>query len=634
MAIEGLVSSASCLAVGDEVQRAKVLLINAGANSDEIRSKRCHRYVFSTEGCNTQYVSAIGNWLIKERKISRWYFLTSDYAFGHDLLRVARNLLVANKGTEVGSDLAPTGTTDFSQYITKMKAAKPDLIFHNLAGADVTNFLKQYAESGMTIEVAGGVIDSAFAWPVGESLRGHFPIIWWHELNNSGEPGVGRALHEALGPAARQPGVRRLSRGPRDRPGDRQGEVHGQREAGLGARGPHADGSDGRAQGPAADLPRVGSPAPAADVRRGARRTRRSGRTSGTSSRSSQEVPPRGASLEDIAIPKAREPVRVGAAQRKSMLAPAADDAAARRFFAHWAAGEYLRERARIDLSSLACGCAAALYVLMALGLSIIFGMIGVINFAHGALFTLGAYAAFQVKDALGFAGALVVAPVLVGLLGMLIEATLLRRLYLAGPAPGAPPHLRPGHGARAGDPAGLGTQPEAVRRPRRASRVRSRSAPSPTPKYRSFILIVVILLIAGLVLFLQKTPIGTIVRAGSRDPMMVRLLGISLTPVLTFVFGLGTALAAIAGVLSAPLAGVQPAMGVNVGTAAFVVVTIGGLGSFWGAVISGLLVGQVVSLSIYFQPRAAEASMYVLMAVILLLRPRGLMGERWEKFD
>src|SRR5205809_80123 len=180
-----------------------------------------------------------------------------------------------------------------------------------------------------------------------------------------------------------------------------------------------------------------------------------------------------------------------------------------------------------------------ALYVLMALGLSIIFGMIGIINFAHGALFTLGAYAAFQVKDALGFPATLVVSPLLVGVLGMLIEATLLRRLYL-------------------------------------------------------------------------------------QDPLQ----GLLLT------FGLGTAFAAIAGVLSAPLAGVQPAMGVNVGTAAFVVVTIGGLGSFWGAVISGLLVGQVVSLSIYFQPRAAEASMYILMAVILLLRPRGLMGERWEKFE
>jgi branched-chain amino acid transport system substrate-binding protein len=184
VAIEGLVSSASCLAVGDEAQRSKILLINAGANSDEIRSNRCHRYVFSTEGCNTQYVNAVGTWIIKARKVSRWYFITSDYAFGHDLLRVARKLLQTNKGTEVGSDLAPTGTTDFSQYITKMKAATPDLIFHNLAGADVTNFLKQFAESGMTTEVAGGVIDSAYAWPVGESLRGVFPIIWWHEIEN------------------------------------------------------------------------------------------------------------------------------------------------------------------------------------------------------------------------------------------------------------------------------------------------------------------------------------------------------------------------------------------------------------------------------------------------------------------
>ncbi len=184
VAIEGLVSSASCLAVGDEAQRSKILVINAGANSDEIRSKRCHRYVFCTEGCNTQYVSAIGTWLIKARKITNWYFITSDYAFGHDLLRVARNLLVSHKGTEVGSDLVPTGTADFSQYITKMKQAKPDLIFHNLAGADVTNFLKQLAESGVKIEIAGGVIDSAFAWPVGESLRGAFPIIWWHEGKN------------------------------------------------------------------------------------------------------------------------------------------------------------------------------------------------------------------------------------------------------------------------------------------------------------------------------------------------------------------------------------------------------------------------------------------------------------------
>ena len=274
-----------------------------------------------------------------------------------------------------------------------------------------------------------------------------------------------------------------------------------------------------------------------------------------------------------------------------------------------------------------------ALYVLMALGLSIIFGMVGVINFAHGALFTLGAYTAYQVQGALGFAGALVVAPVLVGILGMLIEATLLRRLYLEDPLQGLLLTFGLAMVLEQGIRLLWGLSPKQFEVP--AGLAGALALGSLTySKYRSFILLAVVLLIVGLVLFLQKTAIGTIVRAGSRDPMMVRLLGISLTPVLTLVFGLGVALAALAGVLSAPLAGVQPAMGVNVGTAAFVVVTIGGLGSLAGAVVSGLLVGQVVSLSIYFQPRAAEASMYVLMAVILLLRPRGLMGERWEKFD
>lgn len=274
-----------------------------------------------------------------------------------------------------------------------------------------------------------------------------------------------------------------------------------------------------------------------------------------------------------------------------------------------------------------------ALYVLMALGLSIIFGMVGVINFAHGALFTLGAYTAYQVQGALGFAGALVVAPVLVGVLGMLIEATLLRRLYLEDPLQGLLLTFGLAMVLEQGIRLLWGLSPKQFEVP--AGLAGALALGSLTySKYRSFILLAVVLLIVGLVLFLQKTAIGTIVRAGSRDPMMVRLLGISLTPVLTLVFGLGVALAALAGVLSAPLAGVQPAMGVNVGTAAFVVVTIGGLGSLAGAIVSGLLVGQVVSLSIYFQPRAAEASMYILMAVILLLRPRGLMGERWEKFD
>jgi len=205
-----------------------------------------------------------------------------------------------------------------------------------------------------------------------------------------------------------------------------------------------------------------------------------------------------------------------------------------------------------------------ALYVLMALGLSIIFGMVGVINFAHGALFTLGAYTAYQVQGALGFAGALVVAPVLVGILGMLIEATLLRRLYLEDPLQGLLLTFGLAMVLEQGIRLLWGLSPKQFEVP--AGLAGALALGSLTySKYRSFILLAVVLLIVGLVLFLQKTAIGTIVRAGSRDPMMVRLLGISLTPVLTLVFGLGVALAALAGVLSAPLAGVQPAMGVNV---------------------------------------------------------------------
>jgi branched-chain amino acid transport system permease protein len=152
--------------------------------------------------------------------------------------------------------------------------------------------------------------------------------------------------------------------------------------------------------------------------------------------------------------------------------------------------------------------------------------------------------------------------------------------------------------------------------------------------KYRYFIGLCSILVIGGLWLFLEKTPYGMIIRAGSRDPDMVRMLGISLKPVFTAVFGLGVALAAVSGVLASPLAGVEPAMGTNTGTFAFVVVVIGGLGSFWGSVIAGLMVGEVESFCIFFWPPMADASKFALMIAILLLRPRGLLGRRWERFE
>jgi len=152
--------------------------------------------------------------------------------------------------------------------------------------------------------------------------------------------------------------------------------------------------------------------------------------------------------------------------------------------------------------------------------------------------------------------------------------------------------------------------------------------------RYRAAVFGVTVLLLIGLWAFMRYTPFGRILRAGSRDPEMVGLLGINLPILLTLVFGLGCAIAGIAGVLAAPLWTVTPSMSAGAIMPAFVVVTIGGLGSFPGAVIAGLLVGLVTTLTIQFWPEASGAVMYVFMALVLLVRPRGLLGERWERFE
>ena len=182
-ALMGTVSSAVCLAVMEVADRSKMLLVNTGSNSDEIRGKRCNYYTFSVEGSNSQYVNTIGRYLIKQKQYKRWYFLTSDYAFGHDLLRVSRSLLKKMGGTEIGSELIPTGNMDFSTYLLKVRNLKPDVVFQNLAGTDQTNFMKQYAEFGLTMEVAGGLIDTLLMWPVGVgAITGSFPLLWWYDL--------------------------------------------------------------------------------------------------------------------------------------------------------------------------------------------------------------------------------------------------------------------------------------------------------------------------------------------------------------------------------------------------------------------------------------------------------------------
>jgi len=152
--------------------------------------------------------------------------------------------------------------------------------------------------------------------------------------------------------------------------------------------------------------------------------------------------------------------------------------------------------------------------------------------------------------------------------------------------------------------------------------------------KYRLLMLAVVFLVLFCVWLLLNKTAFGRVVRAGTQRPDMVAVLGIHLQRYMTGVVVIGVALASLAGVLLAPLAGVHPSMGSEIMTSAFVVVVIGGLGSFWGVVLAALLVGVVRGVTTYFYPPASEASIYILMIVILLIRPRGLLGERIERFE
>jgi branched-chain amino acid transport system permease protein len=272
------------------------------------------------------------------------------------------------------------------------------------------------------------------------------------------------------------------------------------------------------------------------------------------------------------------------------------------------------------------------LYVLIAIGLSIIFGMLGVVNFAHGVFFALGAYFALTLQETLG-PWAIVLAPLGVGLLGMLIEATLMRPLYGKDPLLG----LFMTFGIALFTEELIRTIWGAAGRPFNPPSFLSGFiiwGPVLVTKYRLFVLVLTIVILIALWLFLHSTRYGRIIRAGSRDPEMVSMLGINLKAVFTAVFGLGTAVAGIAGVLAAPLWSVVPSMSEAAIMPAFVVVTIGGLGSFGGAVISGLLVGISVALSIQFWPAASTAVMYALMIVVLLIRPRGLLGESWERFE
>jgi len=273
-------------------------------------------------------------------------------------------------------------------------------------------------------------------------------------------------------------------------------------------------------------------------------------------------------------------------------------------------------------------------YLLIALGLSLIFSLGGIVNLAHGAFFAIGAYLTLVISPYLGFGGALVLSPVLVALLGILIERTLFRRFYRSDPilsllltfglAMVAEQALRMIFGA----PPLSYSIPQALR----GQVVIGNFIYS---FYRVVLIGIAVACVAGLWFLLQKTPFGRVVRAGVQNPDMVGALGISLQPYMAAVAALGIGLAGLAGVLLAPIYAVHPAMGNEIITPAFVVVVIGGLGSFWGVVVAALLVGLVKGVMVGIGYSAAStAAIYFLMLLVLLVRPRGLFGERMTRLE
>ncbi len=274
-----------------------------------------------------------------------------------------------------------------------------------------------------------------------------------------------------------------------------------------------------------------------------------------------------------------------------------------------------------------------AYYLLIALGLSLIFSLGGIVNLAHGGFYAIGAYLAVTLAPHLGFGGAFVASPVLVGLIGVVVERLFFRRFYRADPilsllltfglAMIIEQSLRMIYGA-APIPFSIPT----------ALRGQILVGDFLYPRYRIIIFGVAIAAVAATWFLVYRTSFGRVVRAGVQNPDMVGALGIPLQPYLTAIAALGFGLAGLAGVLLAPITGVHPAMGAEMLVAAFVVVIIGGLGSFWGVILAAVLVGVVRGVTIYFFPPAGEASMYLLMALVLLLRPRGLLGERIQRFE
>lgn len=267
------------------------------------------------------------------------------------------------------------------------------------------------------------------------------------------------------------------------------------------------------------------------------------------------------------------------------------------------------------------------IYFLLSVGLSIIFGLLGFVNFAHGALFLIGAYAAFFVSQATGsFVLGLLASFLSVAILALVAERWLLRRTY------------RLSHEVQILVTVGLtlilteavvaifGPEAQRVTVPEALDGVLM-LGPYPIPAYRVFIFFACAAIGGALWWLFERTMFGARVRAGNEHPMMLRLLGTKVSRVYAAAFGLGAGLAGLAGGLVVPLRGADPAMGLEAIVIAFVVVVVGGMGSFSGPLAGGLLIGVTQSMMSAIWPEGARLAIFVLMVLVLLLMPKGLFG-------
>ena len=268
-------------------------------------------------------------------------------------------------------------------------------------------------------------------------------------------------------------------------------------------------------------------------------------------------------------------------------------------------------------------------YAMLSLGLAVIFGLLGIVNFAHGARYMIGAYVAFVLLDtfAIGYWYALVIAPLVVGGIGVVIERTLLKHLYKIDPIYGLLLTF------------GLALIAEGVFRDQFG--VSGQSYPVPEllrgatnlgfmvlPNYRAFVVFASLAICLGTWFVIERTRLGSYLRAGTENPALVQAFGINVPVMVMLTYGAGAGLAAIAGVLAAPVIQITPLMGSNLIIIVFAVVVIGGMGSILGSILTGLALGLIEGLTKVFYPEASSIVVFVIMALVLMVRPAGLFGK------